>query len=159
MDATQANTDSAQCPGCAQRDRRIADLEARIAALEAKLQEDAAIERVVVIGDERPYVTALVVPDWERLKRQAGLSGEPEKLVEDPKAMAAVQKRVDALNSELGSWESIKYFTLLPADFNEESGEITPTLKVKRRAIQEHYKGAIDRMYQHEKPQGGRGAH
>ncbi len=127
--------------------------------LEAKLQEDAAIERVVVIGDERPYVTALVVPDWERLKRQAGLSGDPEKLVTDPRAVAVVQKRVDALNSELGSWESIKYFTLLPADFTEESGEITPTLKVKRRAIQEHYKETIDRMYQREKPQGGRGSH
>ena len=54
---------------------------------------------------------------------------------------------VDALNSELGSWEKIKDFKLIPHDFSEEAGELTPTLKVKRRAVQERYREQIDEMY------------
>jgi long-chain acyl-CoA synthetase len=60
----------------------------------------------------------------------------------------AVQRRVDALNSELGSWERIRSFKLLPHDFSEQAGELTPTLKVKRRAVQERYREQIDEMYQ-----------
>ncbi len=127
--------------------------------MESRLQEDPAIERVVVIGDERPYVTALVVPDWDRLKQQAGASGDPQKLVQDERCRKLIQQRIDALNRELGSWESIKYFTLLGSDFTEESGEITPTLKVKRKAIHENHKDAIERMYQQAKAPAGSESH
>jgi long-chain acyl-CoA synthetase len=110
--------------------------------------QDPAIERAVVIGDERPYVTALIVPDWKSLEVEHGIAGRPEDLRDDGRARAVVQRGIDELNRDLGSWETIKYFTLLPHDFTEEGGELTPTLKVKRRIVQERYRDQIETMYQ-----------
>ena len=118
------------------------------APMEARLMQDSAIERAVVIGDERPYVTALIVPDWKTLEVEHGVKGRPEDLCEDERARTVVQRRIDEVNRDLGSWESIKYFALLPEDFTEESGELTPTLKVKRRVVQERYRERIESMYQ-----------
>jgi long-chain acyl-CoA synthetase len=115
--------------------------------LEARLLQSPLIEQAVVLGDQRPYAVALIVPDWSVMRRELGLSGDPASLVQDERARAAVQRLVDDLNSELGGWEQIKYFELLPHDFNEESGELTPTLKVKRRAVQERYREQIEKMY------------
>jgi long-chain acyl-CoA synthetase len=115
--------------------------------LEARLQADPIIERAVVLGDQRPYAVALILPDWNVARRELGLSGEPASLVDDERVRGAVQRQVDALNSELGSWEKIKDFKLIPHDFSEEAGELTPTLKVKRRAVQERYREQIDEMY------------
>jgi long-chain acyl-CoA synthetase len=115
--------------------------------LEAQLQQEPIVERALVLGDERPYAVALIVPDWNALRRQLGLQGEPESLVEDERARSAVQRLVDAVNAELGSWERIKYFKLLAQDFSEEKGEITPTLKVKRRVVQDRYREQIEDMY------------
>ena len=123
--------------------------------IEGKLQDDRLIERAVLIGDERPYVTALIVPDWEALKKESRASGDPEQLAEDERVKAAVQQRIDRVNRELAGHESIKYFALLPNDFSEEKGEMTPTLKVKRRVIQERYKEVIDGLYRgRQKPEG-----
>jgi len=120
--------------------------------LESRLQQEPIIERALVLGDERPYAVALIVPDWDVLRRQLALEGEPEALVEDGRARAAVQRPVDLLNAELGSWERIKNFKLLAHDFSEESGEITPTLKVKRRVVQERYREKIEDMYSSKLP-------
>ena len=117
------------------------------APMETRLMQDPAIERAVVIGDERPYVTALIVPDWRTLEVEHGITGRPEDLCDDERARAVVQRAVDELNRDLGSWESIKYVALLPHDFTEQSGELTPTLKVKRRAVQERYRDRIETMY------------
>jgi long-chain acyl-CoA synthetase len=117
------------------------------APMETRLMQQPAIERAVVIGDERPYVTALIVPDWKVLEAEAGVSGRPEELLRDERARAVIQRSVDELNAGLGSWETIKYFELIPHDFTEESGELTPTLKVKRRAVQQRYRDAIETMY------------
>jgi len=118
------------------------------APMETHLMQDPAIERAVVIGDERPYVTALVVPDWKTLEVEHGIGGRPEDLVDDERAVAVVQRSIDELNRDLGSWEAIKYFALLPHDFTEENGELTPTLKVKRRIVQERYRDRIETLYQ-----------
>jgi long-chain acyl-CoA synthetase len=118
------------------------------APMETRLMQDSAIERAVVIGDERPYVTALIVPDWKTLEVEHGVMGRPEDLCADERALAVVQRSVDEVNRDLGSWETIKYFALLPDDFTEESGELTPTLKVKRRVVQERYRERIESMYQ-----------
>lgn len=117
------------------------------APMETRLMQDPAIERAVVIGDERPYVTALVVPDWKTLEVEQGITGRPEDLCEDERAQAVVQRAIDEVNRDLGSWEAIKYVTLLPHDFTEESGELTPTLKVRRRVVQERYRDRIEMMY------------
>jgi len=122
------------------------------APMELRLMQQPAIERALVVGDERPYVVALVVPDWRAMNVEAGISGRPEELVHDERAQAIVQRSIDELNEDLGSWESIKYFRLLPQDFTEESGELTPTLKVKRRVVQERYRELIDTMYTPRKP-------
>jgi long-chain acyl-CoA synthetase len=117
------------------------------APMETRLMQSSAVERAVVIGDERPYVTALVVPDWLTLAVEHGIRGEPRELCDDERAQAVIQSAVDEVNRDLGSWETIKYFTLLPDDFSEESGELTPTLKVKRRIVQERYGEQIENMY------------
>ncbi len=115
--------------------------------IEARLQEDPGIERAVVVGDERPYCVALIVPNWEHLRLVLKLSGPASEMVADPQVRDYMKKRVDAVNATLGSWESIKYFHLVPEDFSESSGELTPTLKVKRRVVTERYADQIAELY------------
>ncbi len=106
--------------------------------LEHGLMRNPLVLRVLAIGDGKPYVTALVVPDWEEAKKQ-GL---------DRNAVnASIQKTVDEVNSSLGRWETIKYFTLLDNDFTEERGELSLKLDVKRKVVAEHYRDQIEAMY------------
>jgi long-chain acyl-CoA synthetase len=117
--------------------------------IEARLQEDPGVERALVIGDGRPYCVALMVPNWEHLRgalRLAGTAGRAE-LAEDPRVRDYLQARVEAVNAGLGSWESIKYFHVVPEDFSEAEGELTPTLKVKRRVVTERHAREIDELY------------
>ena len=73
-------------------------------------------------------------------------------LVEDKRVIDLIQQGVDAVNKRVGNWEAIKYFTLLPRAFNEETGEITSTLKIKRKVIAQRYAPQIDSMYSKKKP-------
>ncbi len=106
--------------------------------LENELMHDPLIERAVVVGDGRPYVTALVVPDWDA----AGKAGLDEAAISE-----RVQKAVDAANEGHGTWERIQYFTLLPEDFSEANGELSLKLDVKRKVVQERYQKQIESMY------------
>ena len=106
--------------------------------LEFELMRDPLIDRAVVVGEGRPYVTALVVPDWESARKQ----GLDEAALE-----AHVQKAVDAANAGKGNWETIKYFTLLPSDFTEAKGELSLKMDVKRRAVEKNYAEQIEAMY------------
>ncbi|HSS62752.1 MAG TPA: AMP-dependent synthetase/ligase [Candidatus Limnocylindrales bacterium] len=106
--------------------------------LEHDLLADPIITRAVVIGEGRPYVTALLVPDWDAAKSM-GLDGAALK--------ARIQEIVDRVNSRLGHWETIKYFTLLDHDFTEESGELSLKLDVKRKVVAHHYREQIEAMY------------
>jgi long-chain acyl-CoA synthetase len=115
--------------------------------IEAGLQGMRQIETAVLVGDERPYVTALLVPKWDHLRADLGLAGDPEDLVRDERVLAAVQKAVDEVNTRLAHWETVKYFRLLPRDFEEVSGERTPSLKIKRGTIRRNYGNLIDEMY------------
>jgi long-chain acyl-CoA synthetase len=115
--------------------------------IEAALQATRYIETAVLVGDDRPYVTALLVPKWEHLRADLGLDGDPESLVRDPRVIAAIQKSVDEVNSRLAHWETVKYFRLLPRDFEEAHGERTPSLKIKRGVIRRNYANLIDEMY------------
>jgi len=113
--------------------------------LEFQIQRSELVEQAVVIGESRPYVTALIVPDWLAIGKR--VPGKPEDLVEDSRVIDLIQPGIDALNRTLGSWESIKYFKLLARPFTEDQGEITPTLKLKRRVINQKYAEQIDSMY------------
>jgi long-chain acyl-CoA synthetase len=116
--------------------------------IESLLARSPLVEQAVLIGDERPYVVALIVPDWEAMRLEAGVAGPPEQLVDDERARAAVQRVVDEVNAELNRWETIKYFRLVPHEFSEDRGEMTPTLKIKRRVVQDRYREAIEPMYE-----------
>jgi long-chain acyl-CoA synthetase len=113
--------------------------------LEFEIQRDELVEQAVVIGESRPYVTALIVPDWGAVKKK--VPGRPEDLVNDKRVIALIEAGIDGINKRVGSWEAIKYFTLLPRAFSEEAGEITSTLKIKRKVIAQKYADQIDSMY------------
>jgi long-chain acyl-CoA synthetase len=110
------------------------------------------VSQAVVIGDNRKYCVALVTLNVEEVQRWAQEHGvaatAPESLAADPQVRALLDAEVAAVNKELPSWESIKKFQILPQDFSTESGELTPSLKVKRKVVAERYREAIDAMYQ-----------
>jgi long-chain acyl-CoA synthetase len=120
--------------------------------LEFEVQRDDLVEQAVVIGESRPYVTALIVPDWATVTKR--IPGRPEDLINDKRVIALIEQAVDALNKRVGSWEAIKYFTLLPRAFTEEAGEITPTLKIKRKVVAQRYADQIESMYTGRKKPG-----
>jgi long-chain acyl-CoA synthetase len=109
------------------------------------------ISQVVVIGDRRKYVSVLVTVVEDQAKKVASEAGEPAAAYRDAalsKAVRAkVQEAIDRLNSTLPSYETVKRFTILERDFSLETGELTPTLKVKRKAATQRYKPQIDAMY------------
>ena len=112
---------------------------------------DHYIEQIVAIGDRRPFISALVVPSFDALEEWAkdnGISYETrEQLVGAPEVIALYEKRIAARSSKLAPYERIKQFTLLSAEFTQEAGELTPTMKVKRKFINEKYAADIDGMY------------
>ena len=113
--------------------------------LEFEIQRDDLVEQAVIIGESKPYVTALIVPDWAAVIRR--IPGRPEDLVKDERVISLIGKSVDAVNQRVGNWEAIKQFTLLPRAFSEEAGEITPTLKIKRKVVAQKYANQIESMY------------
>jgi len=106
--------------------------------LEQGLMGNQLLVRALVIGDGKPYVTALVVPDWEDARKQ-GLDAAAVR--------ASIQKTIDEMNAHLGHWETIKYFTMLDHDFTEDAGELSLKLDVKRKAVADHYHDQIEAMY------------
>ena len=106
--------------------------------IEFGLTQDPLIDRAVVIGEGRPYVVALVVPDWTAAKQQG---------LDDAALREHVQKVVDGVNSHLGNWETVKYFALLDEDFTEAKGELSLKLDVKRKVVAQNYASQIEAMY------------
>ena len=106
--------------------------------LEQGLMRNPLLVRALVIGDGKPYVTALVVPDWEDARKQ-GLDTDAVR--------ASIQKTIDGMNANLGHWETIKYFTMLDHDFTEDAGELSLKLDVKRKAVADLYRDRIEAMY------------
>lgn len=120
-------------------------------ALESRLGEDLFIEQAAMIGDGRKFVSALIVPSFEALKKYAAEHGiaynSIEQLVSNPEINAMMMERIEKLQQSLASFERIKKITLLPKPFTMENGELTNTLKVKRPVVAARYADAIDRMY------------
>ncbi len=121
--------------------------------IEFQIENDRYVKSSLVVGDGRPYVVALIVPDWQALKADMGLEGAPASLVADPRVHAHFAAVVDAVNQGQASFETVKYFAVLPRDFTEEFEELTPSLKKKRRVIDRHFQDVIDDLYSaHKKP-------
>ncbi|WP_298285380.1 long-chain fatty acid--CoA ligase [uncultured Lutibacter sp.] len=119
--------------------------------LETALINDSFIEQIAVIGDQQKYVTALAVPSFENLKKYALEHKITFKDIEDLIANNQIkdmfEKRIEELQKEFSRFEKIKKITLLPKEFSIETGEITATLKLKRKVIQKKYKELIEKMY------------
>lgn len=120
-------------------------------ALESRLGEDKYIEQVAVIGDRRKYVTAIIIPAFEALKEYACKKHiqyqNIEDLLRNMDIRKMIQERIDNLQESFAGFERIKKFTLLPNEFTMESGELTNTLKIRRKVIDKHYAREIEAMY------------
>jgi long-chain acyl-CoA synthetase len=120
--------------------------------LESRLKAIAPwLSQVLVHGDRRNYVTALVTFDPEALTRWAaehGMRGRsPEEIVRTDEARAFVQKAIDKLNAGLPRFATVKRFTILPRELSEQQGEVTASQKVKRKLVEQRYKAELDAMY------------
>ena len=119
--------------------------------IENLLKTDPFISNAVLIGDRRRFISALIVPNPELLesyarRKQIDLS-RVEDLIAHPLVLDLFRRRVEAKMAGLPSYETIKKFRLLPRDLTQEAGELTPTLKVKRRVIEQKFAGLIESMY------------
>jgi long-chain acyl-CoA synthetase len=119
--------------------------------LEGKLKQIPAVSQAVAIGDRRPYVVALLTLDPARVAAEAEKAGSqartPEAAARCPVFRAYVERQVEAVNASLARYETIKKIALLPTELSVESGELTPTLKLKRRAIAETHRDVIEALY------------
>ena len=120
-------------------------------AIEAKFKAVCPYaSQFMVFGSERNYCVALVTLDPDAIAGWAeenGVSGDYSAIVADAKTREMVQGYVDELNAQLNRWETIKKFELLDHDLSVESGELTPSMKVKRNVVEDNYSGLIDKMY------------
>lgn len=120
--------------------------------IESKLKVDPLVGQVALIGDQRKFVSALISPNFGALKSWASKNGVslPEdraRIVADPKVKKAYEDLIARVNQSLAHFETIKKITLVPEEWTIESGELTPSMKLKRRVINEKYKKQIEQMY------------
>jgi len=122
------------------------------APIEDALKHIRYVASAVLIGDRRKFLSALLVPNFERLGAWASANNvefrSPQELIRNPKVRALFQQAIDIVNGDEPSEKRIKDFALLTTDFTIEGGELTPTLKVKRRVVAEKYKNVIDGLYE-----------
>ena len=119
--------------------------------IEAKLLVDKFIDQIVIIADQRKFVSAHIIPEYGALEKYAQANGisftSREDLCSNGKIHQMITERIETLQQQLAHYEQIKRFTLLPKPFTMESGELTNTLKMRRKVINEHYKNEIEKMY------------
>ena len=119
--------------------------------IESKILVDKYVDQIAIIADQRKFVSALIIPVYSLLEEYARAHDIPfesrEDLCQNPQIMEMMMERVDTLQQQLAHYEQIKRFTLLPHTFSMERGELTNTLKIKRRVLNENYKDLIDKMY------------
>ena len=120
--------------------------------IESRLMVDKYIDQIAIIADERKFVSALIVPEYRLLEAYAQSRGKInlsiEELCADADVNAMLKERIDTLQQQFAYYEQVKRFTILPAPFTMESGELTNTLKLRRRVVNERYKAIIDKMYE-----------
>ena len=130
--------------------------------IEGKLKEDPLIEQAMVVGADQKFPSALVIPSFSDLKGWCKRNGVPEasneELIKNEKIVALYDGLVKKYNQSFAQWEQVKRIVLLPELWTVESGEMTPTMKVKRKVITANNQAVIDGMYTHADPQP-RGAH
>ncbi len=120
--------------------------------LESKLCVDRYVDQIVIIAEQRKFVSALVIPEYKLLEKLAKdyniAYADRADLCRNPKIVEFVKYRLDTLQQEFAHYEQVKCITLLPEPFSMERGELTNTLKVKRSVLEENYREEIEKMYQ-----------
>jgi len=119
-------------------------------AIESKLKESPYIEQIMIVGPERKFVGALIVPAFPHLREWAahqGISGSNEALVANPKVNAFFREIIDSYNKYFSHTEQIKRFELLSAEWTVETGEMTPKLSLRRKVVTEKFRNTIEKIY------------
>ena len=120
--------------------------------IESLLLVDKYIDQIAIIADQRKFVSALIIPEYRLLEDYARKNNIPfesrEDLCANDKIHSMIWNRIETLQQPLAHYEQVKRFTLVPHHFSMENGELTNTLKLKRRVINENYKAEIDKMYE-----------
>jgi long-chain acyl-CoA synthetase len=119
--------------------------------VEQRIKQSRFVNQVVLIGNGRKFPSALIVPDWEALRAYAQHKGLDIKAASEfcrhPRILDLMQRQVDSVTADLSKYERVKRVALLEKELTVEGGELTPTLKVKRRIVDEKYREVIDRIY------------
>jgi long-chain acyl-CoA synthetase len=119
--------------------------------IEQHLKESPFIEYIMVLGESRPYPAALIIPNFEYLKGWCEVKDLPfisrEKASKNPTIIRRIKKEIDRFNQDLGQTEKVKKFRVLCNDWSISSGELSPTLKLRRKFILEKYSKVIEEMY------------
>jgi long-chain acyl-CoA synthetase len=113
--------------------------------------KDYYVEQMLIIGNNRKYLSALIVPAFEALEEYAKSKGiaysSKEELIAKQEIITLFEERIEENSAELAGYEKIKKFTLLPEEFTVEAGEMTPTNKIKRSVVEKKYASLIEGMY------------
>ncbi|PKN51303.1 MAG: hypothetical protein CVU55_12785 [Deltaproteobacteria bacterium HGW-Deltaproteobacteria-13] len=119
--------------------------------IEGQFAMNPFIEQIAIVGDQKKYLVALIVPCFPELLKWAKSKNidetDPKKLISNPEVVKKYNEIVDELNKPLGRVEQIKRFSLIDRVFSQETGELTPTLKIKRKIVLAHFNNAIEEMY------------
>lgn len=121
--------------------------------MENTFKESRFIEQIMVLGEGQKFPSALIVPnfsfvkDWAERKGFDLRSKSNQEIIENTTVVERIGKEVTEFNKKFGHWEQIKKFELLPTELSVEGGELTPTLKLKRKIILEKYKALVDKIY------------
>ena len=119
--------------------------------IEQLIKSSRFVNQAVVIGNDRKFASALIVPDWEQLESYAKLKNlnlrTRSEFCSDPRIIDLFERQIAARTQNLARFEKIKRIALLDEELTVEGGELTPTLKVKRRIVDQKYRDVIDRIY------------
>jgi len=121
--------------------------------IENMINDDRFVSQSIIIGNKRKFIASLIAPDWEEIDNYLKENKIPlkdhEKLIVDKDIIQIFQKRIDEkINPNLSDYEKIKKFKLLPREFSQEKDELTPTLKLRRHVIEQHYQREIEELFE-----------
>ena len=120
--------------------------------IEQMIKGSRFVNQVVLIGNGRKFPAALIVPDWERVESYAQLKGikasNRAELCKHPRLIDLFERQIAGLTTELAQYERVKKVALLENELTIEGGELTPTMKVKRRVVDEKFQKVIDQLYE-----------
>ena len=120
--------------------------------LEDRLRANFLVSQCMVVGDGKPFIAALVTIDPESFPTWLASTGKPEtatvaELVDDPDLQAEIQSAVDEANKAVSEAEAIKKFAILPVDWTEDGGQLTPSLKLKRNVVMSQWTDEVEALY------------